>query len=107
MCTVVCTLVRLGSGEQRVGMGPLQTRCHPHSEAHPEVSVIAHCPVLHRGGDLERRFWNKEEGRGRGWGGEVPGKGQGHPDTGWGSRGSGGIGPLCLPSWNYHLLFIL
>lgn len=69
-------------------MGPLQTRCHPHSEAHPEVSVIAHCPVPHRGGDLDRRFWNKEEGLGRGLGERCQEKAKGTPTL------AGGLGAL-------------
>ncbi|XP_045445178.1 uncharacterized protein LOC123653323 [Pipistrellus kuhlii] len=32
MCTVVCTLVRLGLGQQHVGTGAPQTSCHPHQE---------------------------------------------------------------------------
>lgn len=59
MCTVVCTLVRLGSGQRHIGTGPPQTCCHSHNEADPEVSLITHWDR-----DLNKRFWNPER---HGW----------------------------------------
>lgn len=101
MCTVVCTLVRLGSGKRRVRTCTPQTCCRLPSEADPEVSVGAHRPASHWGGDLDKRLGSHK----RAWvGGEVPGRGRGRVPPAEGSGGSWlNQSPIPTPHWNCFL----
>lgn len=53
-CSVICTLVRLGSDS---GAG---TRATPDRLPPPKVSVIAYHPGSHWAGDLDGSFWSQE-----------------------------------------------
>lgn len=63
MCTVVCTLVRLGSGVQR-RLGPRRLpECRRPEEAGAEVSGLGFAPVVPRGED--EPGWQPAPGKGR------------------------------------------
>lgn len=73
MCTVVCTLVRLGSGKQR----PEGPRQPPRCAAATEEGSMEVSATLH----LYRRHWSREDGPGGRW----------HCAKARGSPGVGGV----------------